>query len=331
MKRKHLFLLLLMVWGAVTGLRAQNEEINRKAQAHFQRLDSISKQLEKQLQTQLNNLPSDSIPTDQLNKILDHYADDWDYALFWEMERFRKDLGAGTGQENESEGEDATQIFRQIIKIIPKDKKSGKKEGKKTPTKKVKVTKARTHVESIIRWGLNNTMDPTDSTGYSSWGSKYISLGLEAQIPFDKHGHVQGLLGLGVMWNKLRPNGNYYHRVINDKVYLINHANSLTENKLRSSWLYTNLGLRFNPGKRYSFGAEVYSKYHLTDKQKLAYKDNYAAYETSEKRDFKTIGYNYGFTVFAGTRGLQFSFGMDFLPYFQNQNFRLYQIGIILR
>ncbi len=330
MKRKQFILILLLALASTSWMQAQNKEINRKAQAHFQRLDSISNQLEKRLQDQLSQLPADSIPNDQLDKIIDHYADDWDYALFWEMERFRKDLGI-KDQNKEDNGEDATQIFRKIIKIIPKEGKSGKKGGKKTPVKKVKVSKAHTHIESVIRWGLNNTVDATDSTDYGTWGSKYISLGFEAQIPMDKHGHVQALTGIGVMWNKLRPNGNYYHVVLNDKVYRSQYPNTLTENKLRSSWLYGNLGLRFNPGKKLSFGAEAYAKLHLTDKQKLAYSNSYARYQTAEKRDFKATQVNYGFTVFAGTRGFQISFGMDLQPYFQNQNFRLYQIGIILR
>ena len=330
MKQKHIFVWFVALL-SIYGLHAQNKEINQKAQTHFRRLDSISKQMESKLQAQLNNLPSDSIPMDQLSTILDHYVDDWDYALFWEMERFRKDLGIDLDQENESEGENATQIFRQIIKIIPKEKKSGKNEEKKISTKKVTVSKAHTHIESIFRWGLNNTMDPTDSTDYNTWGSKYISLGFEAQIPLDKHGHIQALTGVGFMWNKLRPNGNYYHRVINDRVYRTQYAYTLNENMLRTSWIYGTFGLRFNPGKRFSFGGEGYAKFRLTDKQELAYKDNYAAYETSEKRDFKTTHFNYGLTVFAGTRSFQISFGMDVLPYFQHQNFKLYQIGIILR
>jgi hypothetical protein len=158
----------------------------------------------------LKALPSDSIPPEQLAQLVDNYADDWDYALYWEMEHYRKDLGIRAPQaEEEDKIGEARQIFKKIIKIIPKEDRGVKKPKKpkkpKSPIHTKKKHQVRTSIESVFRWGLNNTLDPTDSTTYRSWGSKYVALGFEAQIPLGAKAPAYLLMGVACSGTSCRP------------------------------------------------------------------------------------------------------------------------------
>jgi hypothetical protein len=119
--------------------------------------------------------------------------------------------------------------------------------------------------------------------------------------------------------------------VVNGRTVLTRHSSALSRNKLRTSWFYGNLGLQINLGRKLALGVEGYGKIRIGSLQKLSYSDAYATYDVKEKRDFGETKINYGGNIFFGTRSFQISVGMDALPYFRDQSFRLYQVGIILR
>ena len=354
--KKTVFVLLLLT--TAWALKAQEtkswEEPTRE---HFRRMDTLMKTLRNELTADLKMLPAGDSAAyrSALQKAVNDYADDWDYYFYLELQRYKADLGLyGSVPSGKEENDDINGIV-EIIRIVRDMKqKSDEAEKEKTEEKesktvrekkpsqpepkqkigakdKKKKKKHRVTTRTRIDWGMNNMDVPPGQTTYNTWKSQFVALGMETDFRLDKKGMAHYVVGFGFRWHKWVPNGNYLHTVTNRTAFLIPSNVNLSQNKLRTSWVYGNTGFTFHLARKFSLGMEIYGRIRLGSIQKLRYKDGEASYRVREKRDFYERRMNFGGNIFIGGHHWQVFAGMDRLPYFFNHSGRMYQIGITLR
>ncbi len=340
--KKTTFLLFVLFFQFSQFSLAQQDSIMPVARKHLTELDSIKKVLDNRLLKKLAQVENGITYREQLEAILEDYEDQWDYAFYDEMQRMRHELGLISRPEKE----DGKITWRKVvIKVLENAEK--KEEAKPEIIVQVKDSIAK-HTKkrkifssaSYFGWGFNAMQDgsssgPINESDYLFGKSRFVELGLEFQLFLDKHAYSNLYLGVGFMWNKLVPRGNYYHVVDNGQVKLVQHTEDLSMNKMRTAWLRVPLGLDFriplSGHTNLNIGAEAYGKIKLSSVQKLAYNADGAFYKIKEKRDFLQNDFTYGAGAHIGINNIQIYGGMDFAPYFKNQNLRMFYIGIRLK
>ncbi|NPA46836.1 MAG: hypothetical protein GXO24_06450 [Chlorobi bacterium] len=351
---KHYLIIWLTLWGLM--LQAQNEKPwEAPTRRHFRRMDSIEKARQQALMNDLKLIPVDDSAAYRkaLARTLENYADDWDYYFYAELERYKADLGLNNRVRARKESKSERGIV-EIIRIMKemseeddkeendheKNREENRNKGKPAPsgntrpqngTHKKRKKKSSVTTSTRIDWGLNNVDPQPLETSYNTWKSQYISLGMETFVPLDKNGTFKYVVGFGFRWQKLVPNGNYFHSVRNHTMVMVPSSVNLAQNKLRTSWFYGNTGLMIYPARHLSFGVEIYGRIRIGSVQKLKYTMDDARYKLREKRNFYERRLNFGYNVFVGGRHWQVFAGMDRLPYFYFRNERMYQLGITLR
>ncbi len=341
MKKISLVLSIFML--ILNNLRAQEHKptVKEMTARHLTALDSIKKNLDRELLQKIDLLSHEKEQAHLLNDYLDAYEDRLDYALYEEMIKLREELG----MEKETDEEDHFSWKKVVIKVLEKSEKDEKKHAPSETEKEVrkkedkKGSKNRISSELYIGLGMNNFYENTPSDyiqpeDYNFQKSGFVELSWIFKFYMDKHNRSYINTGVGVMWNKLSPANNQYHVVDNGKVKLDGFPEDLTLSKMRTAWLKVPLGIGFelpvSSDIEVSFGVSAYGKMKIGSIQKLEYAMNGAEYEVKEKRDFRQEKFNYGIQGFIGIEGIQIYGGMDFAPYFMNQSGKMYFIGIRL-
>ena len=349
---KNKILLWLLAWSGI--MQAQTVDWQKALNNHFQRLDSIQQKLETDLEQSFAQMAKDSaLQKIRMEQAVDKYADDWDYYFYLEMQRFKKELGLyGTAvpgtEEEENQVVKLIKIIRDISREIEKSEPPQKPRTEKQPTPSPgeknetqqpavpaesakRKPRAHTHTDLRFEWGVNNFFGHPSEAWYHTGHSRYVALGLETEIPLGRTDAMNFLIGTGFRWHKLMPvDQQLYHVMDNRTVRLENYPRPLTYSKLRTSWLYGNLGLQWRPAKHFSVGAEIYGRFNLGSTQKLRYIEDGFEYKIKEQRYFGQTRFNYGWGIFAGFKNWQIYVGHDLLPFFENHpGQQMFTVGLI--
>ncbi len=338
MKTK-LLVLLVFIAGSVS-MFAQQSPVIAQTQSHLKRVDSIQRALSDELLRKVKNVDTkDTLRAqEQLNRILDRYADDWDYAFMNEMIRYRESLGlADISEENPFGVKD---IFG--IKIsVPKKRKQPKKPGKNTAKKQRKCAKKghKIRVEMGLVFGTSRMKsfggfpDASSATAFQSKGTGNTDIGVGIEMNLDKYRILTLFSGFLLSYDRITPNGNDIFLVDNNRLKLDDPGFTVTKSVLRTSWIKVPLGLEIRLGRHthWHVGGMGYAKFFDTSKQNIEFKDNYAAYNVEETRNFRQNKTVYGYQVYAGYGPINITFGSDITPYFKDYGMRTWSIGLLIK
>ncbi len=320
--KKALFTAGLLVFFAM--LQAQETSAIKRAEILVKHTDSLKHHVDRSFLQSVKMIEgSDSTQMKkQLLRAVETYSDQLDYVFIREINRFKKEMQLN-GEEEE------TDDIGFLFKIRLPRRKSKREPADSTESgHKKNVSRSKLFLVSQLSfYGMRPEAGFVEGGELNYWQTDGIDLGFNLNIPLDKKGKINLFTGLGFAWEKfVMTNGDYFV-AHDDSLFIKKFDTGLQKSKLRTAWLRVPLGLQVKWGK-VILGLEGNVRTYLSGVQKLKYKNEYAQYKVKEKRRFNQSDWICGGRFYIGTGGFRLFFGMDFVPYFKNDDSRMISFGI---
>ncbi len=304
-------------------MHAQEDELENRVRELVKRTDSVKHEVDKSILESVKEMDAeDSVKVEKcLGKIVEDYSDRLDFALMREINSFKTEMQI---KEEPSETSDINHLFRINI---PRRKPAAKPSDSVASHRPKKHRASLQLISHFAFYGYGKPDGFIDGGDYNSWRSVGIEAGFNFHIPLDRKGIVKIITGAGVAWDKFVITNGKYFTVSNDSLLLKKHDENLERAKMRTAWLRVPLGVQVRAGKLV-IRLEGYAKNYMSSMQKLFYSTDYASYKVKEQRAYNQNNWIYGARIYLGDGSMQGFFGMDFVPFFKDHDFKLITFGI---
>ena len=217
--------------------------------------------------------------------------------------------------------------------------------------KKKKYRKSkRTTTQFVFAMGVNNVLtnnefNSLNNSDYKFWQSHFYEVGFTWKTRLSKQpSKTYFKYGLSFLWNNLRAENNKYHTVNGEETLLIEHANKLSESRLRHVQMTFPMHLEFDfsKNKKYAdnkvvdrthkairFGLGGFFGFKLGTRQYLEYKNAEGVnVEELQKASFNTNTINYGLSAYFAYKSCGLYAKYDLNPLFKNTETRNLSLGL---
>lgn len=207
----------------------------------------------------------------------------------------------------------------------------------------------RTYTNLVLAIGLNNTVvdgRSMEDSPYKLGGSRFFEMGWIWRTRVLQNSNFLRLnYGVSFQFNGLKPKNNQYFVINNGQTELQEFEFDLKKSKLRIDNLVFPIHFELGPSKftksedrvRYSLrnkfriGIGGYGGVNLGTRQKLKYDRNGERVKDKLKRGYKTTGFIYGLSAYAGFDGFLLYAKYDLNPIFKDAAVEQHNISLGLR
>jgi len=296
--------------------RQINEIIAQKSKQFQARLDTINFRLK-----QGNLSPEDA--EFQKKQLAKHYAEDLDYAIY-KLTKDLKQVAKGRVAIDSTVNQDAGYTVHQIQLNLRHQRDYTVHKNKNT------------YAYAYFTAGLNNILthdDPAslEDTPYGILNSRFFEMGIDWKTNVIHH-RLLLKYGFSLLWNTLKPSGNKYHIMENDRVMIVEHPYHLSRSKLRSLWVKLPLALELNlpeaNRQHLRLSAGVYGKIRYASKQKITYYEDNERHKQKIKGNYSIPAINYGLSAEIGGTTWSVYVNYDLKPFFSTRPGNLLNLGV---
>ncbi len=206
-----------------------------------------------------------------------------------------------------------------------------------------------TYSDPVIAFGLNNAVidgQSLNDSPYKIGGSRFFELGWAWRTRvFRNSNFMRFHYGVSLQFNGLKPDNNQYFVSEGGQTFLETFDYNLDKSKFRMDNLVFPVHLEFGPSKfhqysdhvRYSlnnqfrFGIGGYGGFNMSTRQKLKYERNGDHVKDKLKRGYNTNDLIYGLSAYLGFDNVLLYMKYDLNPIFKNAQTDQHMIGIGLR
>jgi len=328
-------LLFLLFSFSIATIYAQKDNFDEQLKKMTQQIDSLVSIKNIDLQKDIdsinilvkNNHFSSGEAELIKKELVKQYADEVDFLIFkytYNLKKWAKDREVVKQVKYDKE----QKSIQYTIRVIEQN----------TKKKHEKHSFNRSYDSWYLAAGFNNIIDnkqinSLNESPYGLWQSRFLAFGFTHKTALAKKSRFAYFTyGANITWNTLKPDGDKYHKMVNDTMQIVDFGQELSTSKLRNVWLKVPVGLEFHlHTSKYNhikLALGVYGKMRIKTKQKLAYSVDDIDNETVQKGQFNVQNFNYGLNAEIGENNWSIYVNYDLDNLFKHHNWQQISFGL---